>query len=168
MIRLINELKNKIRLMVGKCIIEAAKNASKGVEANIVLLGSERHSGVRMMQHYGFASVPNGGSEGVALFVGGSRDHGVLVASQGEASKIPTLEPGEVALFSEFGQTILLKKDGSILAVPKSGKPYKIDADLEVTGDVKVFCDASAAYITMSGHIHPTPAGDSSPAQPGN
>lgn len=165
MIRLINELKKAVRLMVGKCIIEAASKEPDGVNADIMLLGNERHYGLRLMQHYGFASVPNADSEGVALFVGGARDNGIVIASQGDASKIPALEKGEVALFSEFGQTIVLKKDGSILATPKSGKPYKIDSNLEVTGDIKAFCDA--AYITMSGHIHPTPAGPSSPATPG-
>ena len=110
MIRLINELKKAVRLMVGKCIIEAASKASDGVNADIMLLGNERHYGLRLMQHYGFSSVPNADSEGVALFVGGARDNGVVVASQGDASKIPALEKGEVALFSEFGQSIVLKK----------------------------------------------------------
>ncbi len=136
MIRLINELKKAVRLMVGKCIIEAASKASDGVNADIMLLGNERHYGLRLMQHYGFASVPNADSEGVALFVGGARDNGVVIASQCDASKIPALEKGEVALFSEFGQSVILKKDGSVSVTPASGKDIVFNGRVISTADI--------------------------------
>ena len=136
MIHLINELKKAVRLMVGKCIIEAASKASDGVNADIMLLGNERHYGLRLMQHYGFASVPNADSEGVVLFVGGARDNGIVVASQGEASKIPALEKGEVALFSEFGQSFILKKDGSVAVTPASGKDILFNGRVVSTADI--------------------------------
>lgn len=159
MMRLIENLRRSISLIIGRAVVKSIK-ADEGLKADISLIAGEKHSGVPFIQHYGLVSKPNAGAEAVVLFVGGERDNGVCIASQGDASKIPSIENGEVCIFSEFGQKILLKKDGSIVLTPKSGSKYRIESDVEVTGDLKVLCDG--AYVTMSNHIHPTPVGPSS------
>ena len=74
-------------------------------------LEMKKHSGLRVLQQYGIASVPAPNSEAVALFVGGSRDNGFhCLLRKGDSGDIPALKEGEVALFSKFGQTIVLKK----------------------------------------------------------
>lgn len=168
MMHLIDQVKNKIRLIVGRALIEAVNSSSgdDGLSVDVSLAGGERHSRIPLFQQYGICSRPNKDSEAVILFIGGSRDNGIAVATQGSASKLPPLEDGEVALFSEYGQTIILKKDGSIVATPKSGQPYRIEADVQVTGDVKAFCDLPT-FITMQNHIHMTGVGASAPPQKG-
>ena len=59
MIRLLEKIRNSIRLIVGPCLIEKASKEKNGIQANIVLLGNEKHSAVKVMQHYGFASLPD-------------------------------------------------------------------------------------------------------------
>lgn len=164
MIHLIEKLKRSVSLIIGRAVIRSIKS-DNGLKADIALIAGEKHSGVPFFQHYGITSKPNKDSEAVVLFIGGSRDNGICIASQGDPSKIPSVEDGEVCLFSEFGQKILLKKDGSIVLTPKSGQKYRIESDVEVTGDLKVFCDG--AFITMKNHIHPTPVGASSAPTPG-
>lgn len=167
MIQLIEQLKNKIRLIVGRALVEAVNSASgeDGLSIDISLPGGERHTKVPLFQQYGLTSKPNKDSEAVVLFIGGARDNGVAIATQGNASFLPSLDDGEVAMFSEYGQTIILKKDGSIVAKPKFGKSYRIESDVEVTGDIKAFCDG--AFITMKNHIHMTGVGVSAPPQKG-
>lgn len=164
--RLIESIIKSIRMIVGLCLIEKSSKGDDGIQADVVLLGNERHSKIRVLQQYGFASVPVNGYEALALFVGGSRDNGVVVCCQGKAGEIPALAEGEVALFSRFGQKVILKNDGSIAMVPASGKKTRVESDLDVTGNVTAFCDAN--FITMQNHIHPTPVGPSSPPTPGN
>lgn len=154
MMPFLESLRKALRLVVGKCIIEKSSKSSSGMVANIVLLGSERHSDVRLMQHYGFASRPVADSEAVALFVGGSRDNGVVVATQGAVGDIPALEPGEAAFFSKFGQKILLKSDGSVDVLAASGKTIHLKNDVQISGNLKTTGTADVAGdITTAGGV---------------
>lgn len=167
MMHLIEQVKNRIRLLVGRALIQAVNSASgdDGLSVDISLPGGEKHSKVPLFQQYGISSKPNKDSEAVIVFIGGARDNGVAIATQGAASKLPSLKDGEVAIFSEYGQTIILKEDGSIVATPKSGQVYRIESDVEVTGDLKVLCDST--FITMQNHIHMTGVGVSATPQKG-
>ena len=159
--RLLNPIKARIRLMIGRCLITACN----GDKVKLSLLADESREDVDFFQQYGFSSRPVGGVGAIALFIGGSRDNGVVVASRGEDGDMNVgLEPGEVAVHSKYGTRIILKKDGTVSVVTNS-KKVKIEGDLEVTGDVKAVCDG--AFITLSGHVHSTGVGPSSPPTPG-
>ena len=133
---LIESLRKSVRLIVGLGKIDKSSKEKSGIEADISLLGDEKHSAIRVLQHYGFASVPVKGYDVLALFIGGSRDNGVAVASQGKASDIPALDEGEVAMFSKFGQSMVLKKDGSVVVVAKSGKDIVFESRVVVKSDI--------------------------------
>ncbi|WP_295055578.1 phage baseplate assembly protein [uncultured Fibrobacter sp.] len=160
--RLLNPIKARIRLMVGKCLISACE----GLNVDISLLVGESRENVDFYQQYGFSSRPVGKVAGVALFVGGSRDNGVVVASRGEDDDMGVnLEPGEVSVHSRFGSEIRLKKDGSVVLKTSSNK-FRIEGDLDVTGDVKAVCDG--VFVTLTGHTHLVPnAGQSDKPTPG-
>lgn len=184
--RLLESLKKSLRLLVGKCVIEAASKDSDGVNVDFVMLGNERHSGVKLMQHYGFASVPKKGSLGVALFVGGARDNGILVASQGAPDGIPALDAGEVALFSEFGQKVILDKNGDVVVAPASGKDVIMNgrviakSGLVSEGDVLAVGEVAARVIKagetyttatavhLSTHTHPVSGSATTGPVPGS
>lgn len=159
--RLLNPIKLRIRLMIGKCIITACG----GKTADLALLAGESRDDVDFYQQYGFSSRPTGKVSGVALFIGGSRDNGVVVASRGDDGDMGvSLEPGEVAVHSKFGSKIHLKKDGTV-EISTNTKKLRIVGDIEATGDVKAMCDT--AFVTLTGHIHPTGVGPSSKPTPG-
>lgn len=158
---LIEPLMAKLRLMVGRCVISASRYKNGELLADIELVAGERRRNVEFLQQFGFSSRPKGDVEGVALFVGGSRDNGVVVATRGEC---PDLEEGEVRVHSPFGTSVTLKKDGSIEFITKSNK-FRFVGDVEATGDFKAMCDG--AFVTLTKHIHGTGVGPSTPAQPG-
>ena len=151
----------KIRLMVGRCVILASKYKDGELLADIELLAGEKRRGVEFLQQFGFSSRPKGDVEGIALFVGGSRDNGVVIATRGEC---PDLKEGEVRVHSPFGSSITLKDDGTVELVTNS-KKFRFVGDIEATGNVKAMCDA--AFVTLAGHIHPTGVGPSSKPTPG-
>ena len=158
---LFEPLAKRIALMVGRCAILASKYKDGELLADIELVAGEKRRGVEFLQQFGFSSRPKGDVEGVALFVGGSRDNGVVIATRGEC---PDLEEGEVRVHSPFGTSMTLKKDGSIEFVTKSNK-FRFVGDVEATGDFKARCDG--AFVTLMGHIHPTGVGSSSKPTPG-
>ena len=158
---LFEPLAKRVALMVGRCVILASKYKDGELLTDIELVAGEKRRGVEFLQQFGFSSRPKCDVEGVALFVGGSRDNGVVIATRGEC---PDLEEGEVRVHSTFGSSITLKKDGSIELVTKSNK-FRFVGDIEATGDVKAMCDG--AFVTLMGHIHPTGVGPSSKPTPG-
>lgn len=153
---LLDQILAKIRLMVGRCVILASKYKDGELLADIELVAGEKRRGVEFLQQFGFSSRPKGDVEGIALFVGGSRDNGVVISTRGEC---PDLKEGEVRVHSPFGSSITLKDDGTVELVTNS-KKFRFVGDIEATGDVKAMCDA--AFVTLAGHIHPTGVGPSS------
>jgi len=151
----------KLRLMVGRCVILASKYKDGELLADIELVAGEKRRGVEFLQQFGFSSRPKGDVEGIALFVGGSRDNGVVISTRGEC---PDLKEGEVRVHSPFGSSITLKDDGTVELVTNS-KKFRFVGDIEATGNVKAMCDA--AFVTLAGHIHPTGVGPSSKPTPG-
>ena len=158
---LLDPILAKIRLMVGRCVILASKYKDGELLADIELVAGEKRRGVEFLQQFGFSSRPKGDVEGIALFVGGSRDNGVVISTRGEC---PDLEEGEVCVHSPFGTSMTLKKDGSIEFMTKSNK-FRFVGDVEATGDFKAMCDG--AFVTLTKHVHGTNMGLSTPAQPG-
>ena len=158
---LLDTILAKIRLMVGRCVILASKYKDGELLADIELVAGEKRRGVEFLQQFGFSSRPKGDVEGIALFVGGSRDNGVVISTRGEC---PDLKEGEVRVHSPFGSSITLKDDGTVELVTNS-KKFRFVGDIEATGDVKAMCDA--AFVTLAGHIHPTGVGPSSKPTPG-
>lgn len=158
---LLDPILAKIRLMVGRCVILASKYKDGELLADIELVAGEKRRGVEFLQQFGFSSRPKGDVEGIALFVGGSRDNGVVISTRGDC---PDLKEGEVRVHSPFGSSITLKDDGTVELVTNS-KKFRFVGDIEATGNVKAMCDA--AFVTLAGHIHPTGVGPSSKPTPG-
>lgn len=162
---LIEALLKRLQLIVGRCVISASRYKDGELLADIELVAGEKRRAVEFLQQFGFSSRPKGDVEGIALFVGGSRDNGVVVATRGEC---PDLKEGEVRVHSPFGSSITLKEDGSILSVPASGKKFIVASDLLVrgkmlgTGDVVAGVNEAGEEVVETGgvslktHVHPT------------
>jgi phage gp45-like len=175
---IIDELIHKMRLIVGRCIIIASGYDSNDLKVDVELLAGEKRRKLDFLQQYGLISRPIGDVSGLALFVGGNRANGVVVACNGEeAAMQKKLEPGEVCLLSPCGQQIYLKKDGSVSIVSGNGE-IKVDGKLIVTEGIEAGGEVSSKMdviafknmpnkVGLSTHIHVTPAGNSSPPTPG-
>lgn len=171
---MLDELANRIKALVGRCIITAVKKDGGEWLADGEFLDGEKRRDVEFLQQYGFTSRPKGDVSGVALFIGGSRENGVVVGSRGESDDMAAeLEEGEVMVHSPYGQRILLKKDGSVDISIESGKAMHLNGDLEVDGDVKVGKEVSAGTaagpgVKLTTHVHPSAVGPTSPPTVGS
>jgi len=68
-----------------------------------------------LFQHYGFTSSPLPGAEYICIPVGGSSQHAVVVASEDGRYRL-TLDKGEVALYTDEGDKVHLKR-GRVIEV---------------------------------------------------
>jgi phage baseplate assembly protein V len=124
------------------------------------MLANETKSNIERIQEYGFSSHPLPGSQAVAVFIGGSRDHGVIVATDDSRYRI-ALQPGEAAIYSHEGHTIKLKNGGII---ELNGTNINLNCEtmaINATNSVEINSpetnstgDISASGISLTNHVH--------------
>ena len=169
-LEILESILHRLRLLVGRCVVSATRYEADGLVADTELLVGEKRRSLEIFGLYGFSSRPKGDASGVALFVGGSRDNGVVVATRGDGKEMSVeLSPGEVLVHSPFGQKILLDKDGNVKISVAAGKrilytaeTFEISGDLEVGGEVSAKCKNPPGKVSLSTHLHPTATGPTS------
>lgn len=104
-------------------------------------LGGESIPG-ELFQHYGFTSGPLAGAEYIAIPVGGNSNHVVVVASEDARYRL-SVKDGEVAIYTDEGDHIHLKRGRLIevvtdtLVVKASAKVRFETPVIEATGRVQ-------------------------------
>ena len=113
-----SELRNlgrRVMNMVARGVLEADADDEPGMQQiQISLLRDEGKASVERFQNYGFSSSPPPGTEVLCVFFGGGRDHGIVVATDDRSSRFTGLKAGEVAIYSDEGDSIVFKRDNSI------------------------------------------------------
>ena len=73
-------------------------------------LSGEKLQDNELFQHYGCTSNPPAGSMCVVVPVGGKTQHGIIIATEHGTYRLKNLKSGEVALYSDEGDSIVLKR----------------------------------------------------------
>ncbi|KUM02273.1 phage baseplate assembly protein V [Chromobacterium subtsugae] len=73
-------------------------------------LAGEQLQDAELFQHYGYTSNPPPGSMAMVLPLGGRTSHSVVLATEHGSYRLQSLQPGEVALYSDEGSKIVLKR----------------------------------------------------------
>jgi phage baseplate assembly protein V len=135
--RALTPLRVRVANMLGRAVVKLVDDAKK-TQIIQVVAGPDEVRELERFQEYGFSSVPLDGAEAVAVFVGGRRDHGFVIATDDRRYRLTGLQAGEVAIYHKDGASVLLKADGSIAVTPKSG-----------------------AIVQLAGNTNPVAKGDS-------
>lgn len=110
----IEPVQNRIMMAIARGVIESV-NDSGGIQTiKSSFLAGENRDGVERFQNFGFTSNPPANSECVAVFVGGNREHGLIVALDDRASRLKGLAPGESAQYNASGDKWHLKANGNL------------------------------------------------------
>lgn len=112
--RSIQRVALRARLAIGRAVIGLVNDAAKLQAVQVQLRAGQVRDGAEHFQHYGFTSVPFPGAEGIGLAVGGSTDHLVVINIDDRRYRLKGLQSGEVALYDDQGQSILLGRNGKI------------------------------------------------------
>lgn len=109
-------------------------------------------------QHYGLtSSVPNH-SEVITLAIHGRGSNRVAIAERHPNE--PDCELGEVLLWAEGGQRVLLTKDGDVMIFPKAGRDVIIGTSSKSGAD-KVVTESklNTELAKIKTHTHDAPMG---------
>jgi phage gp45-like len=152
--KMLAPLHRRVRLMVSRGVLSLVDDAAGVQQVQVKLFAGEVRDGLERVQQYGFSSVPPVGSEAVVLFVGGSRDHGVVIGTESRGQRAGGQAAGVVTVYDGAGHKIVFTAGGieihggghnlTITGAPK----VSVNGDIEATGDVK------AGSISLKEHLH--------------
>jgi phage baseplate assembly protein V len=118
--RFIAPLKRRVMLMIARGIVQATKDGGLQ-QIQMTALADEVLDGLEYVEPYGFTSIPEAGAEAVALFLGGNRDHGVVLSVGDRRYRLKGLASSDVALYHKDGTKIVLKGSGKIQITNPAG-----------------------------------------------
>lgn len=125
--KLLAPLRTRIANMVARAVVRLVDDEGKLQVVQLGVLEGETRDGCERFQEYGFTSVPLPGAEAVVLFVGGRRDHPLVVAVDDRRHRKPGLEPGESAIYNHKGSCVVCRADGSIEVTAAPGAPVVLN-----------------------------------------
>ena len=169
--RWIAPLRRRVLLMVARSVIDLLDEKNGKLLAQIKLLDGQVRAQVEILQQYGFASRPLAGGEAGVMFVGGNRHHGLVIATDDKRYRLRGMANGEVALYTDEGDVVHLKRGGEIYVKAKT--KVRIDTPrLECTGEIidRIASGGrsmSAMRAVYNGHTHPGDSGGQT-GPPGN
>jgi phage baseplate assembly protein V len=137
--RRINQALNGIRKAF-RAVIGTVDSSARVQTVQAKGLLGELVQDAELFQHYGFTSVPLAGTMGIILPLGGHSSHGIIIATEHGAYRLASLKPGEVALYTDEGAHIVLKR-GKIVEVECT--EYHVNCDKYL-----VSAKTQAAYTT--------------------
>ncbi|ECH1122980.1 phage baseplate assembly protein V [Salmonella enterica subsp. diarizonae] len=145
MMRIINQRINQALARIRQAfriLIGATDSAAAVQRTQAQGIGNENLRGIELFQQYGFTSHPLPGTMGIVLPLGGVSSHSIVIATEHGAYRLKSLQPGEVALYTDEGAKIVLKR----------GKLIEADCEtfrVNCTG-FEVNCDTWATSATDS------------------
>jgi phage baseplate assembly protein V len=137
--RAMQPLKDRVFLMVGRCIIKAIDDGKVIQELQIAALKDETMDRIPRFQEFGFGSNPPVGTEAIMVALGGNRENTVVIATDHRNFRKKDLAPGETAIYNEdFAATYIhLKRNGEILI--KTATKVTVETALtHFTGNVTI------------------------------
>lgn len=144
--RMLAPVSRAIGNMAARGTVALVNAASKMQSLQLRLLSDEVKDGVEHFEPYGFTANPHSGAEAVTLFFGGDRSHGVALVVGDRRYRLTGLQPGEVALYDDLGQSVHLTRDGMV--IDGAGLPILIHNTPSVTMDT--------TQVNMTGNLHVT------------
>lgn len=133
---MIGRLKN----MITRGVVSLVDPARMMQALQLRLTAGEIKDAMEHFEPYGYTSHPLPGAEGLAMFLGGDRSHGVVVCVADRRYRLVSLQAGEVALYDDLGNLIVLGRESiRVVAVQH----------LEATAPTAVFnCSTSVTLNT--------------------
>lgn len=174
--KVLGPLVNRIRLALGRGIVRLVSDSGGIQTMQISLMANEVRSKIERFQEYGFSSHPKAGAEAAVIFMGGNRDHGIVIAVDDRRYRLKNLAEGEVALYTDEGDSIILKRGNKIemntseLIVNASTRATFNTPNLRVSGDITDRYNENSETLndfrhSYNIHVHPE-NDDGGPTEP--
>lgn len=146
--------------MVSRAVVNLVNDATKCQALQVTMMAGQTPDDVERPQTYGNTSVPHPGAEGIALAVGGSTGHTVVICVDDRRYRLTGLQAGEVALYDDLGHKVYLTRDGIVIDgagqdIRLTNAPtVRVETNLHVTGAITAVGNVTGAGISLQGHVH--------------
>lgn len=148
------ELSRRVAMTTTRGRMALVDDKKKLQQVQVELLADETKDGVERFQQYGFTSVPLEGAEVLCVFLGGGRDHGVVLSIDDRRYRLTDLKAGDVAIYNDTGAKIVIGRDRTITI--DCDKRHEESSE-EVTIKTKTFkVDCETLELTASSSIKVT------------
>lgn len=149
------ETRSRVAMTVSRGLVALADDDKKMQQLQVRLLSNETKDKVEHFQPYGFTSVPKVGAEHVTVFLGGGRDHGIVLVADDRRYRLRSLKSGDVALYTDEGTKIVLGRDRTITVesdtVNIKTKSFKVDCEtLELSASTSVKVTSPSVDVNES------------------
>jgi phage gp45-like len=167
------EVAHRVLNLVARVTLKKADDKPKMQEHSVEGLAHESMTNVEHFQRYGHSTVshpedpqgdPQKVAEGICIFIGGNRDHPVVIAMDDRRYRITGLQEGESIMHDDQGHQIHITRGGMTHSTPNdktyshrvmkdpAGTPDKPMTDQQTTKDVHSSITHNAQAIS---HDHP-------------
>lgn len=148
--------------LIARGVLRALDSHAKCQRASLTLMAGEVTEGLEYLEPYGLTSTAHPGAESVVLFLEADRSHGVVINVADRRYRLQGLEQGEVALYSDEGDSLMLRRGNR---VELSTKTFIVNAQERVTfntpllevpqGEIRDKTSTiSSLRQTYNGHMH--------------
>ena len=110
-------------------------------------LKDEPIRGNELMQHYGFTSTPPAGFMYVAVPVGGKTAHAVMVATEHGSYRMKGLKTGEVAIYTDEGDSIVFKR-GRLIEV--TTQTFRVNAGAAIELNAPTITGNASSEVVLN------------------
>lgn len=151
-----------LRGLLGRGVVESVDDSPMMRTVQAEFLPGDVREGLEHFEPYGFTSRVKEGAEAIGAFFNGDRSHGVVLVTADRRFRLH-VEEGEVAVFDDQGQKVVLKRDGILVETPKNltatvgGNALATVSGTTTLKSGAVTIDAPSVHITgtlsVDGHI---------------
>lgn len=120
---------NRVMLMLARGVLRSINDAGGLQVVQAALLDNELRVRIERFQNYGQTSHPHPGAEAAVVFLGGNRDHGIVVAVDDRRHRPPDLQEGEVMTYASPGQYMHMREDGALVIKAPGGILLEVPDD---------------------------------------
>lgn len=138
----------QIANLISRGVVSLVNPASQMQSLQMRLHADEVKDGMEHVEPYGFTAHPHPGAEGIALFFGGDRSHGVVINVADRQFRVVELEAGEVAIYTDEKDTLIFKR-GNVVEL--TTKTFRVNAETAVEVNTPTFtvnASSSAQFNT--------------------
>lgn len=136
--KLTKPLRDKIALSIARAVINLVNDVTPLQGAQISLLADETRDHMTRMQEYGFTSVPHSGCLAIAVFAGGDRSNGAVIATDDPRYRMKNLQSGEVAIYTDEGDYVHLRR-GRVVEISTKKLVVNASDRVEINAPLTLF-----------------------------
>lgn len=110
-------------------------------------MSGEQLQDAELFQQYGYTSNPPSGAMAVVLPIGGRTAHGIVIATEHGTYRLKNLAPGETALYTDEGDSIILKR-GRIMEVTTN--TFRVNASVAIELNSPVITGTASTSVSFN------------------